>query len=188
MHAEQQAVQYSGEVLSVLDELLGAMRTQDEKSYSAPFATHLYSKESVIDEDGEQIRTYPRLKYGGAHLEDISNRGADIALRSGKAVIQAVGITLLMLVVLSGLLARRWRVAFGQALRRITSSLNTDNSASREIVSLIKMASLLFFVECRFSGANGWGSSIIQMQSNGFEMTGIALSYEQQWLLNPAVT
>ena len=60
-HEGQQEVQYSGDVLSLLDELLGDMRTQVEKTYSAPFALHLYTKEAVIGEDGEQYRTFPRL-------------------------------------------------------------------------------------------------------------------------------
>ena len=35
---------YAVEVLSVLDALTGTLRTRKEKSYSAPFATHLYIK------------------------------------------------------------------------------------------------------------------------------------------------
>ena len=38
---------YSVEVFSLLDRLLINLRSQEEKSYSAPFATHLYAKESV---------------------------------------------------------------------------------------------------------------------------------------------
>lgn len=65
-----QAAQYSGEVRSALDALLTPLREQVEKTYSAPFATHLYVKEAVTGPDGVDIRDYPRLRHGGAHLVD----------------------------------------------------------------------------------------------------------------------
>jgi peptide/nickel transport system permease protein len=64
------AVQYSGEVQSALDAVLTPLREQVEKTYSAPFATHLYTKETVTGPNGKDVRDYPRLKYGGAHLAD----------------------------------------------------------------------------------------------------------------------
>ena len=75
-------VHYSGDVLSVLDILVGPMRTQVEKTYSAPFATQLYSKETVTQADGSDVRAYPPLKFGGRHLQDTDKgRGADILAR-----------------------------------------------------------------------------------------------------------
>jgi len=73
---------YSGEVISVLDWLAAPLREQVEKTYSAPFAVHLYSKETVELPGGGQARVYPRLRYGGAHLAD-TGRGhvADVVLR-----------------------------------------------------------------------------------------------------------
>ncbi len=73
--------QYSPEVVSVLDKLVVTLRTRVERTYSAPFATHAYSKETVEHADGRRTREYPRLKYGGAHLEDTGRQGADIAWR-----------------------------------------------------------------------------------------------------------
>lgn len=64
------AAQYSGEVRSALDWLLTPLSEKVEKTYSAPFATHLYAKETIKGPDGREIRDYPRLKHGGAHLED----------------------------------------------------------------------------------------------------------------------
>jgi len=72
---------YSPEVLSVLDKLLEPLRTRTEKTYSEPFALTLYAKESLTDEAGNVLRDYPRLRYGGAHLADESQRGTDIAMR-----------------------------------------------------------------------------------------------------------
>jgi len=66
----QEQVNYSGDVLSVLDVLVTPIREQEEKTYSAPFATHLFAKETIEQEDGSRVREYPRLQYGGAHLQD----------------------------------------------------------------------------------------------------------------------
>jgi peptide/nickel transport system permease protein len=64
------SAQYSGEVRSALDALLTPLREQVEKTYSAPFATQLYAKETVAGPDGREVRDFPRLKFGGAHLDD----------------------------------------------------------------------------------------------------------------------
>jgi peptide/nickel transport system permease protein len=119
MHAGQQEMQYSGDVLSLLDELLGDMRTQVEKTYSAPFAIHLYAKESVIGDDGKQYRTFPRLQYGGVHLANADERSADIALRSGRALVQAATVILVLGALLAAWLARRGRLSWADSLRRI---------------------------------------------------------------------
>ena len=58
---------YSPEVLSVFDKLVEPLHTHTEKTYSAPFALTLYAKESVTDAQGNIVRDYPRLQYGGAH-------------------------------------------------------------------------------------------------------------------------
>jgi peptide/nickel transport system permease protein len=60
---------YAAEVLSVFDVLVGDLRSHTEKTYSAPLAVYLYAKESMETPDGKILRDYPRLKYGGAHLD-----------------------------------------------------------------------------------------------------------------------
>jgi peptide/nickel transport system permease protein len=67
---------YAVEVLSLLDAAAAPLRARREKTYSAPLATHLYSKETLELADGKQARDYPRLKHGGSHLE---NPEADLA-------------------------------------------------------------------------------------------------------------
>jgi peptide/nickel transport system permease protein len=94
---------YSPEVLSVLDKLVEPLRTRTEKTYSAPFALTLYAKESMTDAQGNVLRDYPRLQYGGAHLNDISQRDGDILKR---ALLGALGGLLAgLLIALAG---RRW--------------------------------------------------------------------------------
>ncbi len=80
--------QYSGEVKSVLDKLLAPLRENVEKTYSAPFATHLYAKETMIGPDGRELRDYPRLKHGGAHLADPDTEfWPDVLKRGGLGVL-----------------------------------------------------------------------------------------------------
>lgn len=76
------AMVYSPEVLSLFDKLVTPLRTHTEKTYSAPLATTLYAKESITDANGNVSRDYPRLKYGGAHLADVSERDGDVLKRA----------------------------------------------------------------------------------------------------------
>lgn len=70
------------DVVSLLDLALESLRTHPETSYSAPFATHAYSRETVRLPDGRVHREYPRLVSGGAHLVAPTERPADIARRA----------------------------------------------------------------------------------------------------------
>lgn len=90
-----EAPQYSVEVLSVFDALVGELRTRQEKTYSAPLAMQLYAKE-FIERDGVAVRDYPRLQYGGAHLVRPDERVPDIAWRSAVGVLQGLSASLLL--------------------------------------------------------------------------------------------
>lgn len=84
--------QYAVDVLSVLDALAAPLRLANEKTYSAPFATRLYAKETTDVPGVGTVREYPRLKHGGQHLgEAEAERWADI------------GITTLRFAILGGL-------------------------------------------------------------------------------------
>lgn len=61
-----QPVHYAVEVNSVLDALLAPLRLNTEKTYSAPLATRLFAMETL---PGSNERAFPRLVYGGAHLD-----------------------------------------------------------------------------------------------------------------------
>jgi peptide/nickel transport system permease protein len=62
------------------------LRAHRERTYSAPFATRAYARETVerAGPDGtlQQVREFPRLAWGGAHLGDEDGRGRDIAVRT----------------------------------------------------------------------------------------------------------
>jgi peptide/nickel transport system permease protein len=97
------SVQYSGEVRSALDALLTPLRMNVEKTYSAPFATRLYAKETITGPDGRETRDYPRLKYGGAHLADpASEFWPDVLKRGGFGMALGALVWLVALRVLRG--------------------------------------------------------------------------------------
>ncbi|MGR8921867.1 MAG: ABC transporter permease, partial [Gammaproteobacteria bacterium] len=66
---------YAAEVESLLDVIVRPLKENVEKTYSAPFATHAFAKEMIELPDGTTARAYPRLAYGGAHLDDPAARG-----------------------------------------------------------------------------------------------------------------
>jgi peptide/nickel transport system permease protein len=82
---------YSSEVRSALDALLLPLRAGNEKTYSAPLATHLYARETVELPDGSQTRVFPRLQHGGAHLENPEQDwGKDVGVRTVRGLAFAV--------------------------------------------------------------------------------------------------
>ena len=61
---------WAPEVRSLLDVLLDRIASRKERTYSAPLATHAFSRETVELSGGGQAREFPRLRFGGAHLSD----------------------------------------------------------------------------------------------------------------------
>ncbi|MGZ8192026.1 MAG: ABC transporter permease [Methylobacter sp.] len=64
------ATDKGNEIISLLDYWATPLRKHGEKTYSAPFATTLYSKEIMTLADGASQWGYPRLQFGGAHLNN----------------------------------------------------------------------------------------------------------------------
>jgi peptide/nickel transport system permease protein len=110
------------EVLSVLDLWLTPLRTRVETSYSAPLATHAYSRESVSDEAGGLRRVHPRLRHGGAHLVDPArDRAGDIARRALAGAAGGLLCGLLAGALVIAFEARRRRCALARAMRALVS-------------------------------------------------------------------
>jgi peptide/nickel transport system permease protein len=111
-----QKASYAVEVLSVLDVLAAPLRQRNEKTYSEPFATRLYAKETIDLAGGETVRDYPRLKHGGAHLGE---RESDVAADAGLTAFRIGVLTLLGWLTLaataSALVARKESVATMEA-------------------------------------------------------------------------
>jgi peptide/nickel transport system permease protein len=117
--ASQEQRQYDPQVLSVLDLVLTRLRKDDEKSYSAPFATHLYVKETVELPGGGVTREYPKLVYGGTGLSDPSRKGRDIAWTTLQGVME--GVAIFIALGLGLLLGLSWRhgTAFKATLHQV---------------------------------------------------------------------
>lgn len=113
-------VQYSGEVISVFDQLVSDLRTSTEKTYSAPFAAHLYAKETVQLADGTRERVFPRLEWGAAHLEEPhTQKTADILGLAVTGALKAVAVWAALLVLWALYLAVKTARPFPVALRTL---------------------------------------------------------------------
>lgn len=119
---QDSSVHYSVEVSSLLDHLLTHLRDQEESTYSEPFALRLYSKEMIEQADGRMVRDYPRLKYGGAHLQHESERAADITARALTGIFKG-GV--LWSVLLMGVVLMRQR-ATGTSVRVVLRAFCKD--------------------------------------------------------------
>jgi peptide/nickel transport system permease protein len=95
---------YAIEVLSALDAMLTPLRTRNEKTYSEPFATRLFAKESIDLPGQGSIRDYPRLKHGGKHLGE---NEAAVAGDVTTTALRAAALALVAWLVLAALAARR---------------------------------------------------------------------------------
>lgn len=137
---------YSGDIISVFDWLVEPLRTQVEKTYSAPFATHLYAKETVRFADGTQDRIYPRLEYGGAHLNDpAEQRLPDIMQRSLLAFLYAAVSWVLLCMAVIGWQKWRLQQSFSRRFsdifkRRTTVPWNVILYTSGVVILLISLA------------------------------------------------
>jgi peptide/nickel transport system permease protein len=121
---------YSTEVLSVLDVGFARLRGRGEKTYSAPLATRSFAKEQVERPDGKQAREFPRLRFGGSHLENEGDWAADVA----KKTLTGLGIA----VVLASML---W--IGSRALRRLAPSVPWGASFITLLVFLVLLAPAL---------------------------------------------
>lgn len=91
------------DAISLLDVACGDMRKHTEKTYSAPFAAYLYAKEAITQPDGSTRWDYPRLQYGGAHLQDpASESTADITGKTVGALAKGFGLMSLALLLAWG--------------------------------------------------------------------------------------
>ncbi len=144
---EQTTAVYAIEVLSVLDAVVTPLRTRNEKTYSEPLATRAYAKESieVRDTDGSvrQLRDFPRLKFGGAHLgNDEARRDGDVVRRVLAA--QALSALVFAAIALAAayLLARRARCPVRKAWSALWRG-DTDFAGNAVLATLAVLLLLL---------------------------------------------
>jgi len=107
-------------IKSVLDLLLGPISEKQEKTYSKPFATHLYTQSIVTLANGKEVRRYARLKYAGMDLKHPNkDKAPDIIKRSLLGLFAgALSFAVLASTVIF-LLSRRRKKKYGALLRDI---------------------------------------------------------------------
>ncbi|MDH5479695.1 MAG: ABC transporter permease [Nitrosomonas sp.] len=111
---------YDAEVLSILDVLVTPLRTNVEKTYSAPLATHLYAKETLDLPDGTRVRAFARLEFGGAHLQHPEiERKPDILWRTTIGIGYGLLVWSILVAYLCFIQARRSQQNFSQCLTAI---------------------------------------------------------------------
>jgi peptide/nickel transport system permease protein len=82
----------ANDIISLIDYWATPLREQSEKTYSAPFAATLYGKELIAQPNGTTQWSYPRLEFGGRHLDNPdAEQTADILQKSLSAFAQSAG-------------------------------------------------------------------------------------------------
>ena len=83
----------SNEIISLLDYWATPLREHSEKTYSAPFATTLYSKEIMALADGTTQWGYPRLDFGGNYLDNPeAQQLSDVLKKTGYGFAQGASL------------------------------------------------------------------------------------------------
>jgi peptide/nickel transport system permease protein len=101
-----QATQYSSETNSVLDQVLLPLTSARERSYSEPLSAVAFRKET-FERNGEPVRDYPRLRFGGQHLSNPElELSADVSQRTALAL--GWGACIVAVVLVFGLLVVRY--------------------------------------------------------------------------------
>ena len=127
-----QAVVYSPEVVSLLDTLLkDTALLHKEKTYSAPLASQQFTKESILQEGGQPIRDFPRLRFGGRHLDDPQTQWlGDVLKRSLLGALAGLLTGLTLIVFATALITRSRRDN-----QTSVSAASTSPGASRPAVA-----------------------------------------------------
>lgn len=110
---------YSTEVMTLLDLAILPLREQVEKTYSAPFATHLFVREMETTEGGTLNYDYPKLVYAGAHLKNDQNKWSDIA---HSVMINSLWVVLawfIVFILMMIYLAKRHHVTWRKTTRQV---------------------------------------------------------------------
>lgn len=114
-------VAHTHEIISVLDYWANPIREHNEKTYSAPFSAYLYSKETIILADGSTLWDYPRLMFGGSHLQyPDAELLPDILQKSLVGFGKGTGLFILFSAILSYFSKNRRNNVFSSTTRKAT--------------------------------------------------------------------
>ena len=144
----ESAVAYSTRSYSLLDRLLIHAIEAREKTYSAPLAYTSFQKETAVI-DGNEVRAFPRLEFGGAHLTDPATQWpTDLLARSAAGLAGGLAAA----IVLTWLVAA-WRARGSpQTTRASLADLLAGHTDMPWRPMLVTAALLLLFI--------GWIASV----------------------------
>ena len=111
---------YGTRTQSLLDVLLRHAIEAREKTYSVPLAYWSFQRETAVV-DGREVREFPRLAFGGAHLQDPEREWkADLLTRSVQGVVSGLGVGVALLLAVAALRGRAaggWRASLAEMAR-----------------------------------------------------------------------
>ncbi|MBB71524.1 MAG: peptide ABC transporter permease [Legionellales bacterium] len=110
---------YSAQVKSLLDVALGGLGDHSEKTYSAPFALHLYAKELARNDTGTMEQIYPRLHSINPSVKTAQDRRQDVFGRIAVSVIEGIVLTLILSLIFSLYLRRQSALTFSKQWRQL---------------------------------------------------------------------
>ena len=97
--------------LSLLDAVLTPLRHAREKTYSAPLAARQFTRERLVNAEGELVQDYPPLRYPRRHLLGTDRVGQDVlylalkGVRTGMIIGAFTTLLIIPLAILFGVLA-----------------------------------------------------------------------------------
>jgi peptide/nickel transport system permease protein len=118
-------IAYATRTISPLDALLHGAIEAREKTYSVPLAYWSFQREPAVV-DGREVRLFPRLIHGGAHLQDPERDWKpDLFTRSLQGLLWGLIAALALTAAVAGLRRRRaggWRRSLLQIARNDTEA------------------------------------------------------------------
>jgi peptide/nickel transport system permease protein len=113
------SVAYDTRTQSALDAALRRLLDARETTYSRPLAYESFTRES-LEVDGRVERVAPRLRYGGAHLQQPREQwAADVALRMFAGLVGGLLVAGLIAAIVVGVLARRFDQSWAATTRQV---------------------------------------------------------------------
>src|SRR3972149_2036985 len=147
---------FSPQPLSILDRIMAGRREHSEKTFSAPFATHLYVKETMEMPDGKTVRDYPPLQYPRSHWLGTDKVGSDVlfsalkGIRTGVVIGTGTTIIIIPFAIFFGVLAGYFGGFIDDVIQYIYTTLSSIPGV------LLIVAFMLLF------GQSGYQGGLIQ--------------------------
>ena len=132
------------ESLTLLDVVLSPLRGKDEKSYSEPLAIYGYAKALTKNEAGLEEWIYPRLLWGGAHLNSPKDHNRNLLRHLTNGFLRSLILFASIVILIGGVLVI--------VSRRIGYSRSKIEETAKKHKTLCFSLGTTFFLVCLFAG------------------------------------